>query len=90
MRRGEAKALARVDELLAEMEGARATVRELKKDQADWRKGVALIASALGEKDPPDLCCVRLSRVALEMRAALERATLERAARPHAELQEKP
>jgi hypothetical protein len=56
------------------MEEARERVRLLEVDQADWRKGVALIASALGEKDPnPNLCCVRISRVALEQRSALEK-----------------
>lgn len=45
----------------------------LRADQADWRKGVALIASALGENDPPDMCCVRLSRIALKQRAEIER-----------------
>lgn len=44
----------------------------LRADQEDWRKGVALIASALGEADSPNLSCVRLADVALRMRAALE------------------
>ena len=47
-------------------------IARLKEDQNDWRKGVELIASALGEKDPPDLCAVRIAGVALELRARLE------------------
>src|SRR5262245_9751850 len=35
-----------------------AELRALRKDQGDWRKGVALIAAALGEKNSPNLCCV--------------------------------
>lgn len=48
------------------------TIAPLLKDQEDWRKGVELIASALGEKNPPDLSCVRIANIALEMRAKLE------------------
>ncbi len=44
----------------------------LRQDQTDWRKGVALIASALGETYPPDLCCSRIADVALNLRASLE------------------
>ena len=47
-------------------------VERLRADQRDWRKGVELIASGLGEKNPTDLCCVRLSEVAMKLRAALE------------------
>ena len=43
-----------------------------KQDADDWSKGVALIASALGEQNPPDLCCSRIADVALKLRAALE------------------
>lgn len=45
----------------------------LKADQQDWRKGVALIASALGDK-ADDLSCVRIAEIALTLRAALEEA----------------
>lgn len=45
----------------------------LRADQQDWRKGVALIASSLGEKDPSNLCCVRISEIALTLRAEVER-----------------
>jgi hypothetical protein len=45
----------------------------LKRDQRDWRKGVELIAAYLGESDPPDLCCVRIARIGLELRAEVER-----------------
>jgi hypothetical protein len=38
----------------------------------DWRRGVELIASALGEKSPSDLSCVRLAERILELRAELE------------------
>ena len=44
----------------------------LKLDQEDWRKGVALIASALGEKNPPDLCCSRLADAIFYYRQRLE------------------
>ena len=45
----------------------------LKADQQDWRKGVALIASALG--DPADnLSCVRIAEIGLTLRANLETA----------------
>lgn len=46
----------------------------LRADQADWRKGVELIASSLGEQNPPDLSCVRIAQVALEQRARIEAA----------------
>ena len=45
----------------------------LRKDQRDWRNGVELIASGLGDHEPKDLSCVRLSEVALTMRADKER-----------------
>lgn len=51
-------------------------IERLKADQADWRKGVALIASALGDKDD-NLSCVRIAHVALEQRAKLEAAEAE-------------
>lgn len=44
----------------------------LEADQRDWRKGVELIASALGEENPKDLSCVRLSEVTLVLRATVE------------------
>lgn len=40
----------------------------------DWRKGVALIASALGEKNQPDLCCARIAEKALHYAAVVEAA----------------
>jgi len=52
-------------------EAAEAITR-LRADQQDWRKGVALIASALGD-DGRNLSCARISELALEQRAALER-----------------
>lgn len=60
-----------------ERDADKARIAELEADQADWRKGVALIASALGEKDPPDLSCARIAEVALNMRAALEKYVLD-------------
>lgn len=48
-------------------------VAALQQDQADWRKGVSLIASALGDHEPKDLSCVRLANLALELRAENER-----------------
>lgn len=51
----------------------------LREDQNDWRKGVELIASSLGEKDPPDLCCVRIGQVALEVMATNERLEADNA-----------
>jgi hypothetical protein len=52
---------------------AEARVATLEADQRDWRKGVDLIQSALGDKDA-NLCCVRLAEAALTMRAKLEQA----------------
>lgn len=49
-----------------------ATIAELRRDQGDWRKGVELIAAGLGEKDPPNLSCVRIAEKALQLRAVLE------------------
>ncbi len=46
-------------------------IADLKADQQDWRKGVALIASSLGDKSD-NLSCVRIAEVALEMRAEAE------------------
>jgi chromosome segregation ATPase len=55
-------------ELRQELAQARLERDALKADQQDWRKGVELIASALG--DPAhDLSCVRLNEVALVLRA---------------------
>lgn len=64
--------------LCEEMETLRAERDLLKADQADWRKGVELIASGLGERDPQDLCCVRLHEVALKLRADMESLVEER------------
>ena len=62
-----------------EREAALAAERDaLKKDQGDWRKGVELIASSLGERNPPDLCCSRISEVALTLRAHAEELEAER------------
>ena len=44
----------------------------LRKDQADWRKGVELIASAAGYKD--GLSCVDIAEAVLAQRAKLEQA----------------
>jgi hypothetical protein len=44
----------------------------LKKDQEDWRKGVELISSSLGEREPMNLCCVRLAELALTIRSESE------------------
>lgn len=56
------------EQLLAERDA-------LKKDQGDWRKGVALIASYSGEKNPENLCCVRIARNVLAV--ATENAALK-------------
>ena len=55
-------------------------IARLREDQAKWRKGVALIAAYLGEKQPDNLCCVRIANVALKMRAERDslRAQVER------------
>jgi len=58
--------------LRAKLAEAEATIAALRKDQGDWRKGVELIASGLGESDPPNLSCVRIAHVALELRAKAE------------------
>lgn len=53
-----------------------ADLTRLREDQADWRKGVALIASSLG--DPADnLSCVRIAELGLQLRARLEEAEAE-------------
>ena len=49
-------------------------VEQLRADLADWRKGVELIASGLGETNPPDLCAVRLNEKAMTLRADLAAA----------------
>lgn len=46
---------------------------KLHEDRGDWRKGVELIASALGEQEPVNLSCVRIADVALRLRAELEK-----------------
>lgn len=51
----------------------RERVAELERDQRDWRKGVELIASVLGESNPPDLFCGRLAEMVLKLRADSER-----------------
>jgi len=51
----------------------RREVAQLEAGQQDWRKGVELIASALGEHNPPNLSCVRIAEIALELRAENER-----------------
>ena len=56
-----------VDRLLALLD----EVERLDADQQDWRKGVAFIASCLGD-DGTNLSCVRLGEIALELRARLE------------------
>jgi hypothetical protein len=65
-------------EKLARLASRDAEVAALKKDQSDWRKGVALIASALGERDPKDLSCVRFADACLELGSRL--AEIEKAA----------
>ena len=50
----------------------RRQLEALQADQQDWRNGVALIASALGERNPKDLSCVRISENALSIRAKVE------------------
>jgi hypothetical protein len=47
-------------------------IAELEADQRDWRKGVELIASSLGEFAPANLSCVRIAEVALGVRAEAE------------------
>ena len=48
-------------------------VERLRGDQQDWRKGVALIASAVGITDT--LSCVAISQRVLEQAAEVERLT---------------
>jgi hypothetical protein len=62
-----------LDKLTEERDSLLSEVTLLKSDQNDWRKGVELIASALGESDPPNLSCVRIAENALKLRAKLER-----------------
>ena len=64
-------------------------IERLRADQADWRNGVELIASALGEANPSDLSCVRLSEIALSLRAKVEelKAAWEAEARANGELE---
>lgn len=57
--------------LRADLLASRAEVAALKDDQTDWRKGVELIASALGLKT---LACVSIADAALELRAKLAEA----------------
>jgi hypothetical protein len=64
---------------VADFEWLLAELRTLQQDQADWRKGVAFIASALG--DPADnLSCVRIGEIALSLRVRLEKAEVQLAA----------
>jgi hypothetical protein len=44
----------------------------------DWRKGVALVYAALGEHNPPGLCCATLAEKVLALRADAERYQLLR------------
>lgn len=55
-----------------------AEITALRADVRDWRNGVELIASALGDAEPADLSCVRISELALETRARAETAEAER------------
>lgn len=50
----------------------RCRIRQLERDQADWRNGVDLIASALGVTGPGRLSCAGLAEEALKLRAELE------------------
>ena len=60
------------ENLLSENEMIRRQLADLHVDQQGWRNGVALIASALGERNPKDLSCVRISENALSIRAKVE------------------
>ena len=62
----------RAADALEEMEEERDA---LKYDQGQWRKGVALICSSLGEHNPDNLSCVRISTMALKKMVELEQAT---------------
>ena len=67
-----------VEELCAECEGTGISyMGRLIADQRDWRKGVELIALALGEPDSPNLSCVRLAEIALQQRVDLAAAQQE-------------
>lgn len=69
--------------------GPQDELTRLRQDQADWRKGVALIASYLG--DPAEnLSCARIAELALQMRARLEDAEAKLAALPTPWPQEPP
>jgi hypothetical protein len=52
----------------------RAQKEKLEKVAGMWRVGVLLIASSLGEANPPDLSCVRLADKVLRIRDEHERA----------------
>lgn len=63
---------------MTEIERLKARIRDLERDQEDWRKGVALIASALGEEYPVIVkypSPVPIFKAILEIRAQLEEAT---------------
>lgn len=64
-------AMARIESALPVASEPAAEIVALRKDQADWRKGVRLIASYLGYKGS-DLSCPDIAMFALEMRARLE------------------
>ena len=51
----------------------------LKADQSAWRKGVGLIAAALGENAPPNLSCVRIAHAVFTLDAKVEDAAAENA-----------
>jgi len=58
---------------VAKIERLQARVEALVAVHQDWRKGVELIASGLGESNPPNLSCVRLKDVALKLRVEVDR-----------------
>ena len=58
---------------------------ELHSKIADWRKGVELIASALGEINPSDLSCARIAEAVLTLRAERDAAVEEAVSKAWAE-----
>lgn len=69
----------RIRRIAAALSALTAERDRLRADQQDWRKGVAFIASCLGDHDS-NLSCVRIGEIALRQRADLESVSAELAA----------